>query len=53
MKNTRNGLMSQQVNRLSFAIIAGIVMGGLSILGLIIYFATGQFTETMNTIQSS
>ena len=33
--------------------IAGIVMGGLSILGLIIYFATGQFTETMNTIQSS
>ena len=33
--------------------IAGIGMGGLSILGLIIYFATGQFTETMNTIQSS
>ena len=33
--------------------IAGIVMGGLSMLGLIIYFATGQFTETMNTIQSS
>ena len=27
MKNTRNGLMSQQVNRLSIAIIAGIIMG--------------------------
>ena len=33
--------------------IAGIILGGLSILGLIIYIASGQFTETLNTIQSS
>lgn len=27
MKNTRNGLMSQQMNRLSIAIVAGIILG--------------------------
>ena len=33
--------------------IAGIIMGGISILLLIVYVATGQFTETFNTVQSS
>ncbi|WP_167148885.1 DUF4190 domain-containing protein [Actinomyces sp. ZJ308] len=32
--------------------IAGIVMGGLSILWLIIAFATGQITEAINSFQS-
>jgi len=33
--------------------IAGIIMGGISILLLIVYVATGQFTETVNAVQSS
>ena len=33
--------------------IAGIIMGGISILLLIVYVATGQFTETFNAVQSS
>ena len=33
--------------------IAGIILGGLSILFLIVYVATGQFTDAINTIQSS
>ena len=33
--------------------IAGIIMGGISILLLIVYVATGQFTDAINTIQSS
>ena len=37
MKNTRHGLMSQQVNRLSFAIIAGIVMG-IALCAVVISF---------------
>jgi hypothetical protein len=35
------------------ASVAGIIMGGISILLLIVYVATGQFTETFNTVQSS
>lgn len=37
MKNTRHGLMSQQFNRLSFAIIAGIVMG-IALCAVVISF---------------
>ena len=37
MKNTCHGLMSQQVNRLSFAIIAGIVMG-IALCAVVISF---------------
>ena len=33
--------------------IAGIILGGLSILFLIVYVATGQLTDAINTIQSS
>lgn len=33
--------------------IAGIIMGGLSILWLIVAIATGQLTDAINTIQSS
>ena len=33
--------------------IAGIVMGGLSIVFMIFAIVTGQFAELINTIQSS
>ena len=33
--------------------IAGIIMGGLSILWLIVAIATGQLADAINTIQSS
>ncbi len=33
--------------------ITDIIMGGISILLLIVYVATGQFTETFNAVQSS